>query len=102
MSSLHPSPSGAIASLLSQGVCESGIAHVLRIIRKHLRMDVAFVSRFREVDRVFEHVDAEGAAPLQVGQSLPLEDGYCMKVVRGELPECIPDTSLVPSPSART
>ena len=97
MSSPQPIPSGAITGLLSQGVGESGIGHVLRVIRKHLRMDVAFISRFREVDRVFEHVDAEGVAPIEAGQTMPLEDGYCMKVVRGELPECIPDTSLVPA-----
>lgn len=87
---------GAIANLFALGVGDDGIAHVLRIIRKHLEMDVAFVSRFRAEDRVFEHVDADGAAPIQVGQTIPLEEGYCLKVVRGELPQLIPDTSAVP------
>lgn len=86
---------GAIGQLLARGVGDGGIGHVLRIVRKHLRMDVAFISHFREVDRVFEHVDADGIAPIHVGQSIPLEDGYCYKVVKGELPELIPDTSLV-------
>lgn len=92
--------SGAIAQLLARGVGDGGIGHVLRIVRRHLRMDVAFISHFREVDRVFEHVDADGVAPIQVGQTLPLEDGYCHKVVCGELPQLIPDTSLVPAAMA--
>jgi EAL domain-containing protein (putative c-di-GMP-specific phosphodiesterase class I) len=100
MSSGEHISSGAIAQLLARGVGDGGIGHVLRIVRKHLRMDVAFISHFREVDRVFEHVDADGLAPIHVGQSIPLEDGYCYKVVRGELPQLIPDTSLVPAAMA--
>lgn len=99
MSGEHTS-SGAIAQLLERGVGDGGVGHVLRIIRKHLRMDFAFISRFREVDRVFEHVDADGVAPIHVGQSVPLEQGYCYKVVKGELPQLIPDTSLVPAAMA--
>lgn len=63
-------------------------------------MDVAFVSCFRTEDRVFEHVDADGVAPIQVGQTIPLDEGYCLKVVRGELPELIPDTAAVPAAMA--
>lgn len=84
-----------MAHLFARGVGDAGIAHVLRIIRKQLEMDVAFVSRFRAEDRVFEHVDADGSAPIHVGQTLPLQEGYCLKVVRGELPQLIPDTSAV-------
>jgi EAL domain-containing protein (putative c-di-GMP-specific phosphodiesterase class I) len=98
--SAHQIRPGAIANLLARGVGDNGIGHVLRVVRKHLRMDVAFISHFREVDRVFEHVDAEGAAPVQVGDSISLEEGYCMKVVRGELPGLIPDTSAVPAAMA--
>ena len=63
-------------------------------------MDVAFVSRFRAEDRVFEHVDADGAAPIEVGQTLPLHEGYCLKVVRGELPQLIRDTAALPAAMA--
>ena len=66
---------------------------ILRIVRRYLGMDVAFVSRFRDKDRLLELVDDESAGPLHQGQSIPLSEGYCLKVVRGELPEFIPDTS---------
>ena len=96
----HPVNSGPIAKLLAQGVGHSGVVQVLRTVRKHLQMDIAFVSHFRETDRVLEHVDSDGAAPIQQGQTIPLEDGYCLKIVRGELPELIPDTSAVPAAMA--
>ncbi len=88
---------GPISKLFAQGVGHNGVAQVLRTVRKHLAMDFAFIAHFRETDRVFEHVDADGVAPIQEGQTLPLEDGYCLKIVQGELPELIPDTSRVPA-----
>lgn len=92
--------SGPIARLLAHGVGHGGVAQVLRTVRKHLCMDVAFVSHFREVDRVLEHVDSDGVSPIEEGQAIPLEAGYCLKVVRGELPELIADTSRVPAAMA--
>lgn len=86
-----------MADLLAGGVDDAGLAPVLRIIRRQLGMDIAFVSRFRAVDRVLEHVDADGVAPIEAGQTLPLDMGYCLKVVQGELPQLIPDTSTVPA-----
>ena len=91
---------GPIATLLAHGVGYSGVAQVLRTVRKHLGMDVAFISHFREADRVLEHVDSDGSAPISEGQVIPLEDGYCLKIVRGELPQLIADTSRVPAAMA--
>lgn len=65
---------------------------VLNAIREHLRMDVAFVSEFRISDRVFRHVSARGRTPIQPGDSCPLDEGYCQRVVDGRLPQLIPDT----------
>lgn len=84
-----------LSEALEHEVVRAGLDRVLRMVREHLGMDVAFIARFRRRDRVFEHVDAEGEAPIAQGQALSLEEGYCRKVVRGELPSCIPDTSAV-------
>jgi EAL domain-containing protein (putative c-di-GMP-specific phosphodiesterase class I) len=81
-----------IADLLAQGVGQAGVGRVLKTVRKYLGMDVAFIAQFRDRDRVFETVDAEPGAPLQDGFTMPLDQGYCMKLVRGELPRVIPDT----------
>lgn len=90
----------SIHELFQQGVTTNGIDHVLRAIRKHLGMDVAYISRFRDDDRIFEHVDADGQAPLQPGQVLPASQGYCFKVASGELPALIQDTFFHPVAAA--
>jgi EAL domain-containing protein (putative c-di-GMP-specific phosphodiesterase class I) len=97
---MRPQPSEPIVDLLANGVGYAGIDRVLKTVRKYLGMDVAFIAHFRETDRVFEHVDTDGPLPLTAGMSLPLEVGYCAKVVRGELPQLIADTSLVPAAMA--
>jgi len=89
-----------VSVVIAESVGFGGIDRMLRTIRKHLDMDVAFVSRFRAHDRVFEHSDADGESPVPQGSSLSLQEGYCLKVVQGELPECIPDTSALPAARA--
>jgi EAL domain-containing protein (putative c-di-GMP-specific phosphodiesterase class I) len=93
----RPPSQGPIVDLLANGVGQTGVDRVLKTVRKYLGMDVAFIAHFGEKDRVFEHVDAEIALPIAPGMRLPMEVGYCAKVVRGELPRLIPDTSLVPA-----
>jgi EAL domain-containing protein (putative c-di-GMP-specific phosphodiesterase class I) len=63
-------------------------------------MDVAFVSEFRGGRRHFRHVDAAGQSPIKAGDSSPLEEGYCQRVIDGRLPELIPDTAAVPEAMA--
>ncbi len=87
----------SFSEFFADGLRSGGVLRVLRTIRKYLGMDVAFVSRFLEQDRLMEHVDAEGPSPILAGQTIPLEKGYCLKVVLGQLPEMIPDTASVPA-----
>lgn len=76
------------------------VDRVLHALRDHLEMDVAFVAEFRQRDRVFRHVDARNQAPIRTGDAIPLEQGYCQRVVDGRLPQLIPDTSRVPDAMA--
>ncbi|GGE17312.1 hypothetical protein GCM10011390_40520 [Aureimonas endophytica] len=69
------------------------IADILRTIRTHLDMDVAFIGQFAEGQRIFRHVDSRSAdGPIEADTSTPLDDSYCIRVVDGRLPELIPDT----------
>ncbi|MEF2072191.1 sensor domain-containing phosphodiesterase [Consotaella aegiceratis] len=73
------------------------IERALETVRAHLGMDVAFVSEFIGEDRIFRYVDSKtGRSPIKVGDVLSLQDGYCRKVVDGELPALISDTAVVP------
>lgn len=78
----------------------AAVDKVLHAIRDHLGMDVAFVSEFRKSDRIFHHVDALDSTPIHAGDAVPLEVGYCQRVVDGRLPRLIPDTSRVPAAMA--
>lgn len=72
-----------LVALRPLNATEAGcIDRVLRAMRTHLGMDVAFVSHFRDTDRVFTHVDARGQAPLSPGDVLAMSAGYCRSGVR--------------------
>jgi EAL domain-containing protein (putative c-di-GMP-specific phosphodiesterase class I) len=64
-------------------------------VRLHLDMDVAFVSEFVGRKRYFRNVDARTRSPIHIGDSMPLSEGYCQRVVDGSLPELIPNTAFV-------
>lgn len=73
------------------------VDRMLDAVRRHLDMDVAFISEFNGRDRVFRHVVSRlDPAPIRPGDSSPLEEGYCMRVVEGQIPQLIPDTRAVP------
>ena len=67
------------------------IGDLLRAVRRHFEMDVAFVSEFTGGKRVFRFVDAAADSVVIAGEAEPLEDSYCKYVVDGLLPGVIPD-----------
>ncbi|HEY4355885.1 MAG TPA: EAL domain-containing protein [Acidobacteriaceae bacterium] len=97
---LEPTYCEPLGELVARGLQHDGVDSVLKAVRKHLDMDVAFVSRFGLSERVLEYVDSDSKAPLTAGTTIPLEQGYCLKIVRGDLPEFMPDTSLIPAAMA--
>lgn len=65
---------------------------LLKSVREQLHMEVAFVSEFTEGRRVFKFIDsAQKDAIISVGNSDPLDESYCQRIVDGTLPELIPD-----------
>ncbi|TDR76436.1 sensor domain-containing phosphodiesterase [Paludibacterium purpuratum] len=69
------------------------IMDTLHSVRTLLGMQIAFISEFKDGRRIFRFVDsAEDLPPLVcVGNSDPLEESYCQRVVDGRLPELIRD-----------
>ena len=89
---LVATPEGADA-LIDQSVPE-----VLRLLREHLKMDVVFVSEFVDGRRVFRRVETApaGQRVIEVGQSSPLEESFCQRVVDGRLPRLVRDLAQEP------
>jgi GAF domain-containing protein len=71
------------------------LTFLLAQVRHSLGVDVVFVSRFVDRERVFEVVSAEGDAASRIvpGVADPLLDTYCQRIVDGRLPAIIADTS---------
>jgi EAL domain-containing protein (putative c-di-GMP-specific phosphodiesterase class I) len=75
---------------------EEWLEPALRSIREHLCMDVAFISEFKDGERILTHVDASSPNDQVVaGSSAPLEETYCQMIADGRLPELLPDISVV-------
>jgi EAL domain-containing protein (putative c-di-GMP-specific phosphodiesterase class I) len=70
---------------------------MLASARRHLGMEIAFISEFAAGDRVFRYVDADGPCGIQAGDGGPLEDSYCQRVVDGRLPGVITDARALPA-----
>lgn len=68
------------------------IQEILQATRAQFDMEVAFISRFVRNRRVFQFVDArEGVNIINVGDSDPLEESYCQRIVNGVTPQLIRD-----------
>ncbi|WP_213955560.1 MULTISPECIES: GAF domain-containing protein [unclassified Variovorax] len=66
------------------------VPDVLRLLREHLKMDVVFVSEFVDNRRVFRRVETgTRKRPIEVGQSDPLEESFCQRVIDGRLPRMV-------------
>lgn len=77
---------------------DRAVPEVLHQLREKMKMDVVFVSEFIDGQRVFRFVDrAKAAPPLSVGESSPLEESYCQRVVDGRLPELVTDAASLPA-----
>jgi EAL domain-containing protein (putative c-di-GMP-specific phosphodiesterase class I) len=84
----HASPHEGFTDTLSRS---------LHAIRTHLNMDVGFISEFVNDRRYFRYVDADDRdAVISVGQSDPLEESYCQRIVDGRLPGLLTDACLNP------
>lgn len=66
----------------------------LSAIRRHLGMEVAYISSFEGGDSVFQTVDAPGLEHLiKPGDRRSLDDVYCLHILAGRLPELMADTA---------
>ncbi|AWB21424.1 diguanylate phosphodiesterase [Methylobacterium currus] len=76
------------------GSASEQILSVLRAVRRHLAMDVGFISEFVAGDRVFRFTDAGTTHnPIAVGSHEPLEQSFCYYVAKGLMPGLMQDAA---------
>lgn len=68
------------------------VERVMELARRHLRMDVAFISEISHGRQNYRAVQGD-AEPfgLAVGGADPAEATYCSLMIRGDLPNIVPD-----------
>jgi len=75
---------------LTKGSTGAALNRMLKAARIHLGMEVAFISRFEDGNRVFKYVDQQdGLSVIEIDACGPLDESYCLRVVDGRLPELI-------------
>lgn len=75
---------------------EDLIDRALAAVRDHLGMPISYLSEFVGDQTVFRNVSAPGLEGIiKAGDTKPLQEVYCRHILRGALPELIPDTSLI-------
>lgn len=80
---------------------ESMARRALRAMRRHLGLQVAYVSEFVGDMAVFREVDAPGLEHLiKPGDERSLDDVYCRHILAGRLPQLIADTARYPLAAA--
>lgn len=82
---------------LKPGTARALLPDLLEAIRLNLGMEAGFISRFHGSERTFEYVSDDGEHRFfQAGDSGPLAESYCARVVSGEIPRLIEDAQQCP------
>ncbi len=81
----------------SDAMIDQAVTEMLALLRQRLAMDVVFVSEFVDGRRVFRQVKGPAGSPLMsAGDSDPLEETWCQRVVDGRMPQFVPDVQQLP------
>jgi GAF domain-containing protein len=68
------------------------VRRLLAVLREALEMDVAFVSEFAGERLVFRAIEGDAESfGWEEGDSFPIDDSYCKRVLDGRLPRVVPD-----------
>lgn len=68
------------------------IGAIVAAAKDHLEADISFLAEFQGESKLIRRAAGDGpSVGLDEGTSLPLQETYCYRVVRGELPNVIAD-----------
>lgn len=94
----HGGQMDGLGKVLTAGVERGDIVDAaLETVRRHLGMEVAYLSEFVGEETVFRAVSAPGLeALIKPGDARPLDSVYCRHILAGRLPRLIRDTGAEP------
>ncbi|NDZ15908.1 hypothetical protein C7T35_33030 [Variovorax sp. WS11] len=75
---------------------DRAIGNLLVVVRELLGLQVVFVSEFVDGRRVFRHIESQSSVlRIRRGQSAPLEQTICQRILDGRLPNLIQSVTSV-------
>lgn len=72
------------------------VEQALTAARHRLSMDAAYVTTIDSSTQTIEAIVGHTTAPIASVAELPLEQTYCARMLRGEIPNVVPDTRSNP------
>ena len=82
-------PLGTFLNPATAAEASNPVDAILDAVREHLGMEIAFTSRFRDGRREFTHIRSSIPVSVVPGDSEPLEDTFCHRILAGRLPQLI-------------
>ncbi|MEA2274305.1 MAG: hypothetical protein QOI98_3013 [Solirubrobacteraceae bacterium] len=97
MSDAGPTNSTFGLAELVNGKSDGKIDRVLSLVRRHLQMDVSYVSEFTGGKQLYRALDGDADSfKLTIGEGPELSKTYCQRMVEGEIPNVLPDSQADP------
>jgi EAL domain-containing protein (putative c-di-GMP-specific phosphodiesterase class I) len=79
------------------GKSDGKIDRVLNLVRRHLQMDVSYVSEFTGGRQIYRGLDGNTESfKLTMGEGPELSKTYCQRMVDGQIPNVLPDSRADP------
>lgn len=73
------------------------IDRVLDLVRRHLQMDVSYVSEFAGSKQIYRGVDGDADSfRIALGHGPELSKTYCQRMVQAQIPRVVPDSQADP------
>jgi EAL domain-containing protein (putative c-di-GMP-specific phosphodiesterase class I) len=92
---LASSELGLAGLVNSKGVDK--VDRILDLVRRHLQMDVSYVSEFTGSKQTYRGVDGDADSfRIALGQGPELSKTYCQRMVQGQIPRVVPDSQADP------
>jgi PAS domain S-box-containing protein len=97
----EPEPEAGATPALARRAALDSAERIVALLRRHLRMEIAYLSEFVGERQIVRSVDAGAEHPaIHRGVEVPLDGSYCRRMIEGEMPGVVPDTGAEPATAA--
>jgi EAL domain-containing protein (putative c-di-GMP-specific phosphodiesterase class I) len=86
-----------VTAEVDSALTSGGLHRILHLARRHLDMDLAFLTEFTDGKQIYRGLAGDAASfGLQPDDAVPVTETYCRLMTAREIPNAIADTAAVP------